>query len=30
MNLNGLNFAMIPAAALSGVGRSPLYITCPD
>src|SRR3984957_13012530 len=26
-NLNGLIFAMIPAAALSGVGRSPLYIT---
>src|SRR6202030_3401087 len=29
-NLNGLIFAMIPAAALSGVGRSPLYITFPD
>jgi hypothetical protein len=24
MNWNGLNFAMIPAAAQSGVGRSPL------
>src|ERR1700736_2966358 len=30
MNLNGLIFAMIPAAALSGVGRSPLYMTFPD
>src|ERR1700724_2436405 len=29
-NLNGLIFAMIPAAAFSGVGRGPLYITFPD
>src|ERR1700738_4577124 len=28
-DLTGL-IAMIPAAALSGVGRSPLYITIPD